>query len=515
MSSLGVYFGPKVISIVESSGKKLLTNAQLFQSTVSTGELGEKVPTELKTIEIVALFKDEMRRNKITAKEATLCLSGKDLIIRNFDIPVLPREEIQGAINSEAKKYIPFKVEELFTDFQLEFDKINRKNLVLFMGIKKETLERYLSIANELNIKISSVEYSSFSLIRALGLAGVGSKGIVGMVCADLKEEDEVNFLVLEDGFPVFSRDISLASGPGDFDKSSEGELGASLEKLKTEIRVSLDYYHRRFPAKNIQKLFIISNPEHRSELESSAMESGLSVQFVELAKYVGKPVLFSSSFTKGYTASLSKAIKSNIKLNILAARSRIKAGKVAGPKLNIASLGKGLKINPLMVVLGIAICVGIFFFGQSQTKPLKEELAQVIGSQVKIPSVNPEASYQDLLVTESNYKAKLISLDSAVKSQLYLTRPLDIIPRVLPEGLWLTDFSFKKDKSYGELFLKGLGGLGDSDKELEAVNKFVASLKENSTFTNYFKVINVESIDRSQVGGVSMTTFAISCKTN
>jgi hypothetical protein len=167
------------------------------------------------------------------------------------------------------------------------------------------------------------------------------------------------------------------------------------------------------------------------------------------------------------------------------------------------------------MVVLGIAICVGIFFFGQSQTKPLKEELAQVIGSQVKIPSVNPEASYQDLLVTESNYKAKLISLDSAVKSQLYLTRPLDIIPRVLPEGLWLTDFSFKKDKSYGELFLKGLGGLGDSDKELEAVNKFVASLKENSTFTNYFKVINVESIDRSQVGGVSMTTFAISCKTN
>ena len=56
MSSLGIYFGPKSISIVESAGKKVIKSGQILQSTISTGELGEKVPTELKTEEIISMI---------------------------------------------------------------------------------------------------------------------------------------------------------------------------------------------------------------------------------------------------------------------------------------------------------------------------------------------------------------------------------------------------------------------------------------------------------------------------
>ncbi|TBR15715.1 hypothetical protein EPO66_05580, partial [bacterium] len=87
MSNLGVYFGPKSISLVETKGKKFLKNIQIPLSRIATPDLQEKVPEEVK---IVALFKDELRRNKIEANEVNITISGKDLIIRTFDLPVLP-----------------------------------------------------------------------------------------------------------------------------------------------------------------------------------------------------------------------------------------------------------------------------------------------------------------------------------------------------------------------------------------------------------------------------------------
>ena len=115
MSSLGIYFGPKVISLVETKGRRLINDIQIPQTTIFEGELEEKVPAEVKLIGIIALFKEELRKNKIEAKEATLCLSGKDLVVRTFEIPMLPREELKSAINFEVKKYIPFRVEDLIS----------------------------------------------------------------------------------------------------------------------------------------------------------------------------------------------------------------------------------------------------------------------------------------------------------------------------------------------------------------------------------------------------------------
>ena len=210
MNPLGVYFGPKFISIVESKGRKLINNIQISQSVISPRGLEEQVPTEVK---LTAVFKDELRRNKIEVNKSVFCLSGKDLIIRTFEMPAMPREEVAPAVSFEAKKYIPFKVEELIFDYQIQVDRLTHKNSVLFVGIKKETIEKYVSLARQLNIKIVSIEYSAFSLVRAVKLAAAEERGIVAVLGVDLKEDDEANFSVFENGFPLFSRDFSLSGG--------------------------------------------------------------------------------------------------------------------------------------------------------------------------------------------------------------------------------------------------------------------------------------------------------------
>lgn len=518
MSSLGIYFGPKVINIVETKGRKLIKDIQIPQSTISAGELEEKVPIEAKTIEIIALFKDELRRNKIDTKEATICLSGKDLIIRTFEIPLMPAEELQSAINFEVKKYIPFKVEDLISSFQVTFEKATHTNLALFMGIKKETLERYIFILNQLDIKITAIEYSAFSILRCLKLAGVSDSGIIGVLGADLEKEDEVNFIVLENGFPLFSRDITLTGGPQELAKPQEIEPGQVLEKLKTELRVSLDYYQRKFPTKNIKKIFLISNPDYRSDLEAFMMEAGLSTHFFDVARYIDRTAPYALSFIKGYSSSLFKTIKSDLKVDLLVARGKaglLKEKAVSTGEIEAISLVSGLRLDFRIVALGLLICIATFGFGIYRMQPLRNDIKGIIDKRAQVATISPEASYEELANKDSEYKRKLDTLGNLIKKQLYLTSPLNIIPPAIPGGVWLTSFSFdKREGEKAELTLEGMAYLADSDKEFKTVNQFLSNLKENPDFSKYFKEINTSSLDRRQLDNLTVTNFSISCKT-
>jgi len=44
MSSLGIYFGPRSISIVDTKGRRLINEVQIPQTSMTPGELEEKVP---------------------------------------------------------------------------------------------------------------------------------------------------------------------------------------------------------------------------------------------------------------------------------------------------------------------------------------------------------------------------------------------------------------------------------------------------------------------------------------
>lgn len=513
MNALGLYFGPKAITIVESKGKKVIHNILIPQTTFSPGELEEKVPSDVKLIEIIALIKDELRRNKIETRDVSLCLSGKDLIIRSFEMPLLPKEELKSAINFEAKKYIPFKVEDMITDFQLKFEKESRINLVLFMGVKKETFERYVSILRQLDMRMVSVEYSAFGILRALKLARLSEKGVYGVLGVDVAGEDEINFSVLEDGFPLFSRDIVLATGQ-QAQAPAEEVLGTSqaLEKLKTEIRVSLGYYHRKFPTKNIKNIYLLCNNEFRTDLEAYMSEIGVGVSFVDVTRQIDKTLPYSLSFIKAFSASLSRAVKSNIKIDLLGEGE--KTVKVKESRFDVSSFLKGLELDLKVVSAGILICAATFLYGIYRATPIRNELSRIMAMRVKVSSVQSDVSYAELQEIDSRFNNKLANFDKLIKKQLYLTIPLDVIPRVLPKGSWLTQLTFmNKEDGGSELVFAGKVYLGDGSKEFEAVNEIIAKLKDNQNFNRYFKDISINSVSREQSGSMASTVFSITCK--
>lgn len=517
MSSLGIYFGPKIISVVQVKGKKIVNKIQVSQAAATSGELEEKVPLEMKAKAIVAMIKDDFKRNKISAKEATLCLSGRELIVRSFEMPVMPRNELQSAINFEVKKYIPFKVEDLIADFQIQYDKLTQINYVLFIGIKKENLDRYIAILKEIGIKVSGIEYSAYSLLRCLTLSNLSDKGIVAVLGVDLKGEDEANFSVLDNGFPLFSRDINLAEGQEDIEGINEFGEDKKLEKLKNEIRVSLDYYHRKFPSKDAKKIYFFCNPEYRSRIETLLMDIGLSVKFIESNKFIEAPLTYSLDLVKSFGASLSGTIKTNVKIDILAVKDKAGAGvkKEKSIKDEAAKLTRGLSIDLRFVFLGLFICLATFVFGMSRSLSVRSELEATVNTRPKVTTVKATQSLDELSKLSFANKKVNELFKKLVEGQVYLTVPIKSIPEALPEGVWLTNLSFNKEEKATVLTLEGVAYLGDSDKEFESINQFIANLKDKTDFPAYFKKINISSIDHKQTKELTLTRFSIYCSTD
>jgi len=508
MGSLGIYFGPKEIAIVETSGKKVLNNIHIPQKVSVGGEFEDKAGAEAKSIELVSLISSELKKNNISSKQATLCLSGKDLIVRTFEMAQLPSAELGSAVDFEVKKYIPFKSDELKSDYQVEVDKVSHMNLVLFVGIKNEVLERYTSIFRQLNINIGAVEYAGFGILRAVKLAGLSEKGLKAVIVADVQAQDEVNFLVMEDGFPVFSRDINLAAGPAEASRGAEAGGSAVVEKLKTEIRVSLDYFRRKFPNRNVQEVIFAIDTYHRQEIESFISELGFPAKFLDIGKSIGMPVPYSSVFLKGFSASASAAVKIPVRVNLLKTKSKSAAFKLHKPAAATTSFLSS--INPASIVIGGLMCVAALGYGVYLKQPLNKEIQEQVSQRVNVPGVNPESDYKDLANTKSQYQQKINNFVNLVDKQVFATEVLSMLPKSLPDGVWLEDFSFNNN----QLDLNGRVYLSDENKQMDAANKFLANLKQDFKFSKYFNDIKLTSIDRgSEIGGAKTLKFAIICR--
>ncbi len=505
MNHLGVYFGPSQITLVEVRGKKIVASCQIPLGRISGPAFGEeKIPEEVK---LVALFKDELRKSKISAQEAVIGISGKDLIIRTFDLPRIPREEETSAINFEVRKYIPFRIEDLISDFQLDFDRVMRKNFVLFIGIKKDVLDKYVSIFNQLEIRLNSIEYSAFSILRLIKSFGFRGAGIAGIVNIDLNASDEANFMVLKNGFPLFSRDIILAG---------EADTGALLDKLKAELRVSLDFYHRKFVSKNIEQIYYLCPAEYRSELEGFTKEINYSSKFIDTRKYMDKTIPFSLSLLKAYGSSLDKAVRGGIRIDLLAARERLayaKEGEVAPKKLLLRQLA-GLRPKPYIIAVAALLCISAVAFGIYKKIPIQKEMQNIIDARISVPSVSKDATYEELLGMGEKYKEKIQALDNAVNNQPFVTEILNGLPKILPEGVYLRDFSFRVgENKKASLTIRGIAYLADNEKEMLAINTFFSSLKNDPAINKYFSQKNIISIQQEADEKITLTKFEIACQ--
>ncbi|MCM8791626.1 MAG: pilus assembly protein PilM [Candidatus Omnitrophica bacterium] len=497
-NDIGIYFGIKGIEIVWVKAGKIIDNLEIPAEKYIGTELEEKIPQKTK---IITLIKEGLRKKDIESYGVGICFAGRELIIRSFELPLnIPYKELPQAVSYEAKKYIPFKLEEILYDFQIKKEYKEKKILVSFLGIKRETFDFYSSLIREIGLKLNNVEYATFSLFRFARALNLEKKGSYAFLTIDI--EDETSFMVIEENFPLFTRDIYIET------KEVSNEFW--IEKLKSEIQLSLDYYyHRKFPSKHIEKIIILGTPQIKEACVKLSQQVEWILEFVDISD-ITQSYKYTLSSLKSFGICLGSTVKLPFRFDLLGIwEKERKKERIKEPLWEEVSL-QSIKPSLGVIILSIFMVVVTFMVQFYEGIPIKKEIEKMVSTMLKNYPLLGTKTIGELEDKKSDYNNKLYNMHNAFRGYSYITPNLNIIPQLLPQGVWLVELNFKQGKDDKGFLLKGRAYLKDYNKEIEAINKFFSDLKNKSEIAKIYKNIELVSIERSEIEKELVTNFII-----
>ncbi|MEW5758120.1 MAG: pilus assembly protein PilM [Candidatus Omnitrophota bacterium] len=493
---VGIYFGIDKINIVESLGRRVLKTVVISPSQENVNLESSDVNEQIR---VVALLQKTLRDNKIEAKEAVIGISLKDIIVRFFELPIMPKKEFINALLFEVKRYLPFKIEELVFDFQARVNKAKKRAEVLFCATKKEHIDKYLAIIKEVGLKVSAVEPAILGITRLLSM----QKTIdLKTATAIVELNQERGLVIIDRGWACFAHELKVSLDTKEQDVDGDSVL---LLKLANEIRLTLDYYRRQSSGKHVDNLIILSDKDLPSGIVELDKELDVHIKAIKIQDVAGSIYISDLGLAIAFGLSQKDQIPlSYFKINLLSGKVPVISTErrpfVVKPVSN-SQIVSYLFIGALIILLAYLVKI-------PEQKHLKDTLSMAVSKQPKLSARLNAMSLDELKSVEAKYKNTILKLNDLYKTRLYLTPRLDKIVRILPQGMWLTNLSINKDN----VSIKGSVYLGDDTQEINLINEFIASIKKDKKL-----LLNLNNVDfsteRSSIGKINIRNFNIECK--
>jgi len=222
----------------------------------------------------------------VTKSKAVISVSGPMVIVRYVDMPVMTKDELEGALRFEAEKIMPYNIDEIELDAQIMESLEGNRMKVLIAAVKKDLISSQISLLKEAGLEPAIIDIDSFALANAFINSGTDTENICCLINIGCHKTD-VN--IVKGGKSYLSRDIDiglnhairlvsdnlsvpkaeaskiveekLASG---FDNSAAVEqpdnisalLADTFSRLYDEIRLSFDFYENRY-ANSVSKIYV------------------------------------------------------------------------------------------------------------------------------------------------------------------------------------------------------------------------------------------------------------------
>lgn len=503
-TTTGVYIGARYVYVAQLKGG--LFGARLLkfgQAEIEVASSADKAQADEAKI---GAIKKVFRENKINAKKVFTALSGKDVLIRYFQMPKIPKAEWETAIKFEAKRHIPFKIEELFWDFQANLSRgKDAKMDITFVAVKKEIAENHISLLEQAGFKILALEPAPFSLVRLFTSGKQLAKNKPSIIVDIDYGMADIN--ILKEKICYLTRDVSLPL-----------EEEVIFDNLLNELRMSLDYYEKLFPVEIVGKILLCGQVDLKDWDKALSQELKIPVEKADLAKAIKvRRSLPPLSMAVAIGLGLRKLVLAPNEVNLYRVR-KVKA-EVAPPasKEQVFKFTPELRYTAYRAIkvscVGLLILYLLMFYRISEQK---KELEQIIALRPKVAMDAKGLSYEDIEKARKELQDKVSSLDLLITDRVFWTNKFNELPRIIPPGAWLTDLSFNdrvsKNKVNRSLTIKGIVHHEDHAQEVRVITNFVSSLKENQNFFEGFEEIELESMDSIEVQGTPVKNFTIIC---
>ena len=129
----------------------------------------------LLTDETAQVLQAVIKRAKLKRKEASFSIPDFSSFFTTFTLPPMSEQEIQQAVEFEARHHIPIPLSEVTFDWQVierEQTQTGIKLKILLVAVPNSVLKNYQRMAQLSQLKIKGIEAEVFGLIRSSALQG-------------------------------------------------------------------------------------------------------------------------------------------------------------------------------------------------------------------------------------------------------------------------------------------------------------------------------------------------------
>ncbi|MBI3312204.1 MAG: pilus assembly protein PilM, partial [Candidatus Omnitrophica bacterium] len=438
------------------------------------------------------------------APRAYAALPSEAVVIRYFQMPAIPAHERKMAIAFEAKKYLPFKLEELIYDYEVVIRRTDPTLMrVMFFGIKRSSIETYLSLFHAAGVSPICLEPAPLCLMRLIRHSGQLAAGQVAALL--YVEHDSATISIARPDILYLSRNVSITPT----EEGGEDPSPGLLEALVNETRVSIDYYRRRFLGEPpVQKILFFGksvDPKKAAEL-SAALD--LPVESADpFAKITG-----AQAAPPGLAVVAGLALRGmdrkQKEINLLPSEQRRQA--------------EGVVFKPLIweaaaAILALAVWYG---FSMADLNRLQQRLSS-LSSQIAWPKgVSPSAGLDDLRQLKNARDQETRLFKELRDPNLETSELFSALSKQMPAETWLQYLLYRhtyKPREPHRRYLRLIGNAftGNRDAELELVNQTLAAFRKDPLFISAFKEFSLDSVGRARFEEEDVTEFLLTCATN
>ncbi|MBF0478169.1 MAG: pilus assembly protein PilM [Candidatus Omnitrophica bacterium] len=510
---LGIYFGQDSVYFAEVSSGRI---AQSFVLPLTQDDFNELETSQLlsPSHNLADKINVCLAEHQITTKDANLSLPGKDIIFRSFIVPWMQPNELDGVIQFEVNKYIPFRIEELRHVYHWSPVNIGgmKKIQVIFVAIRYSTLQKYENLFHKIGISINLTEPSVNSLLKIL----ITKNKVTAEKTVALIECDGENgkITVVDKGIPLFVRDFHVAV-------SSGTEKADTVQKFINETRVSLDYFSRQDNSIPVKEAVLISSAEEGPLQNALTTDLGIAVRSCQSRTIFDDQIIENLSYLNAVGTCLDVNLPAVFNLAI----KEIDIKNDEDIKFEFGAIKPpNYKITAILGIIALALCILVKI---SQRIPLEKARAdirllnQTLGSSSSLTVDNLEKKKKDAEDT-------LAGLERVpIKSNVYSF--INAIPSALPnKGVWLTsiavdyetgrslDINQEKEKAYvPNISIAGYVYDESGANQISLISEYLQNLKTSPKLTSYFQpnAIYREDMTSRELNGRKVTAFSIKMK--
>lgn len=229
---------PRRVSLDIGSYDLKAVEIEVNDKTAKIINLGMKNIQDIDAVNIPQAIKDLLKEINISAKEVNISISGENVVARYLSLPQMTPEELKKAMEFQIEDHIPFKADEVYTDYNIIGDDPRSKNRmqVFLVAARKELIEAKSKLIQEAGLKAQVVTMDALCIKNTLYF-NYPQQNDANIAVLNIGNKT-TNIIITRNQTPYFVRDVRFGGETIGFLLKTKLNLNpAKTEELKRDMR--------------------------------------------------------------------------------------------------------------------------------------------------------------------------------------------------------------------------------------------------------------------------------------